>query len=128
MTRAILEGVAFGLKDSLEILKDLNIPIKEIRVIGGGAKSALWKQILADVFQLQIQEINTNQGGALGAAILAAVGAGVYKTVEEGCEQMIFVKNSVTPIEENVVQYNRIYPLYTCLYGDLSKWFKQAAI
>jgi xylulokinase len=66
MTRAVLEGVAFGLYDSLRILKELGVPVKEIRVIGGGARSALWKQILADVFSCEIQEINTNQGGALG--------------------------------------------------------------
>ncbi len=124
MTRAVLEGVAFGLRDSLEILKDLDIPINEVRVIGGGAKSPLWKQILADIFGVEIQEINTNQGGGLGACILAAVGAGKYKTVEEGCAQMIKVVNKISPIEENVVKYNSVYPLYKKLYGDLESWYK----
>lgn len=127
MTRAVLEGVAFGLRDSFEILRDLNVPINEVRVIGGGAKSALWKQILADVFNTEIQEINTNQGGGLGAAILAAVGAGKYKTVEEGCEQLISVTNKIAPIAENVVKYNRVYPLYSQLYGDLESWYKASA-
>lgn len=128
MTRAVLEGVAFGLRDSLEILKDLNIPIEEVRVIGGGAKSTLWKQILADVFGVKIQEINTNQGGGLGAAILAATGAGHYKTVEEGCDSMISVVNNVIPDPSNVVAYNKVYPLYQALYKDLEKWFKASSM
>jgi xylulokinase len=128
MTRAVLEGVAFGLRDSLEILKDLDIPINEVRVIGGGAKSPLWKQILADIFGVEIQEINTNQGGGLGACILAAVGAGKYKTVEEGCAQMIKVVNKISPIEENVVKYNSVYPLYKKLYGDLESWYSASSL
>lgn len=127
MTRAVLEGVAFGLNDSLEILRDLKIPVNKVRVIGGGAKSPLWKQILADVFNTEIQEINTNQGGGLGAAILAAVGAGLYSTVEEGCEKIIKVVHLVKPIQENVSSYQKVYPLYKQLYNDLEKWFKMAA-
>lgn len=126
MTRAVLEGVAFGLYDSLKILEELEIPIKQVRVIGGGAKSALWKQILADVFSLEIQEINTNQGGALGAAILAAVGAKKYSDVDEGCNAMIKVINKIKPIYENVEKYQRIHPLYVDLYADLKKWFEKS--
>lgn len=128
MTRAVLEGVAFGLYDSLKILEELKVPIKQVRVIGGGARSALWKQILADVFSLEIQEINTNLGGALGAAILAAVGAKRYATVDEGCRAMIKVINRITPIYENVEKYKSIYPLYVDLYADLKKWFEKSAI
>ena len=124
MTRAVLEGVAFGLNDSLEILRDLKVPVNEVRVIGGGARSELWKQILADVFAVEIQEINTNQGGALGAAILAAVGGGHYSNVAEGCEQMISVTNTIKPIDENVIKYESVYPLYNNLYGALESWFK----
>ena len=127
MTRAVLEGVAFGLYDSLKILEILEVPIKQVRVIGGGAKSSLWKQILADVFSLEIQEINTNQGGALGAAILAAVGANRYATVEEGCQAMIEVVNRISPIGENVEKYKSIYPLYVELYGHLKKWFEKSS-
>lgn len=127
MTRAVLEGVTFGLRDSLEILRDLNIPIHQVRVIGGGAKSNLWKQILADIFNVEIQEINTNQGGGLGAAILAAVGAGLYQSVEEGCEKLISVVNTVKPDPINSATYDKVYPLYNGLYKDLEKWFKLAA-
>lgn len=127
MTRAVLEGVTFGLYDSLKILKELGAPIKQVRVIGGGARSGLWKQILADIFDFEIEEINTNQGGALGAAILAAVGAKRYATVDEGCNALIKVVNRISPICENVGKYKRIYPLYVDLYEDLKKWFEASA-
>ncbi len=125
MTRAVLEGVSYGLNDSLEILKDLGVPAHEIRVIGGGAKSALWKQILADIFGSTIQEINTNQGGALGAAILAATAAGHFTSVEEGCDAMIRIVNHIDPIIENVDMYKKSYPGYQALYGSLAGWFKE---
>ena len=128
MTRAVLEGVAFGLYDSLKILEDIGVPIKQVRVIGGGARSSLWKQIIADVFSLEVQEINTNQGGALGAAILAAVGAKRYASVDEGCHAMIKVVNKVTPIQENVERYKSIYPLYADLYEALKGWFEKSAM
>jgi xylulokinase len=127
MTRAVLEGVTFGLYDSLKILKELGAPIRQVRVIGGGAKSDLWKQILADIFDFEIEEINTNQGGALGAAILAAVGSKRYATVAEGCHAMIKVVNRISPICENAEKYKRIYPLYVRLYADLKKWFEESA-
>lgn len=123
MTMAVLEGVAFGLKDSLEILKDLHIPIEEVRLIGGGARSELWRQIIADVFDAPIQEINTNQGGALGAAILAAVGAGAFESVEQGCQAMVKVVNTIKPNPINVEKYRKIYPGYRELYNSLKKWF-----
>lgn len=123
MTRAVLEGVAFGLKDMLEILKDMNVPIHQIRVIGGGAKSDLWKQIIADIFGQEIQEINTNQGGALGAAILAGMGAGAYSDIEEACATFIKAVGSVKPNKENVKKYEKIYRLYVEGYKSLNNWF-----
>ncbi|MGE5677394.1 MAG: xylulokinase [Pseudomonadota bacterium] len=123
MTRAVLEGVIFGLYDSLRILQEQGAPIKQLRVIGGGARSQLWKQTLADIFGYEVEEINTNQGGALGAAILAATGAGRYASVDAGCREMIRVINRVSPISGNVEKYKRIYPLYVELYADLKKWF-----
>ncbi|MBN2220665.1 MAG: xylulokinase [Vallitaleaceae bacterium] len=124
LTRAVLEGVSFGLRDSLEILKDIQVPIREIRVIGGGAKSPLWKQILADIFKAPIQEINTNQGGALGAAILAATAAGHFASVEEGCSKMIRIVSTVEPIEANCEAYDRKYKKYQALYPALQAWYK----
>jgi xylulokinase len=124
MTRAVLEGVAFGLRDSLEIIKDMNMPINDVRLIGGGARSNLWKQIIADIFNMPIGEINTNQGGALGAAILAAVGAGVYPDVKTGCKQMVRVVDAISPDKENVQVYDSVYKKYRDLYKCLENWFK----
>jgi len=123
MTRALLEGVAFGLYDSLSILRELGVPVRQIRVIGGGARSGLWKQILADVFGQAVQEINTHQGGALGAAILAAVSAGHFKDVAEGCRALVTVTETLEPDPQAATRYRRLYPLYRSLYADLQGWF-----
>lgn len=123
MTRALLEGVGFGLRDSLEILRDLHIPVEHVRVIGGGAKSKLWKQILADIFGTAIEEINTNQGGALGAAILAAVGAGLYPSVEVGCQKLISVSDVIVPNSDKQEYYEKKYRKYQAAYKSLVDWF-----
>lgn len=127
MTRAVLEGVSFGLRDSLEILKDIGIPISQIIAIGGGSKSPLWKQILADIFGYPIQEINTNQGGALGAAILAGVGTGEYKSIEEACNKFIKIIGSTSPKDKNIESYNKLHKLYREAYKSLKNWFKLSA-
>ncbi len=125
MTRAVLEGVCFGLRDSLEILKSLKVPVEAVRVSGGGAKSPLWRQILADVFGVKVQVISSKEGPAFGAAILAAVGCGLYETVDEACEKLIKVSATVNPISENVLKYNKIYSIYNGLYLALKESFKE---
>lgn len=125
MTRSILEGVCFGLRDSLEILKSLNVKVKEVRVSGGGAKSRFWRQILADIFSLNVDVINSKNGPAYGAAILASVGCGLYKTVDEACSQLINITDRVEPIKENVEKYNKIYNIYTSLYDCLKEKFEE---
>ncbi|SKA73516.1 xylulokinase [Clostridium sp. USBA 49] len=125
MTRAVLEGVCFGLRDSLEILKSLNVPIEAVRVSGGGAKSPLWRQILADIFGVKVQLISSKEGPAYGAAILAAVGCGLYSTVDEACEKLIKVTDSIDPILENVEKYNKYYDIYKKLYPSLKESFKE---
>lgn len=123
MTKAVLEGVAFGLKDSLDILKDMGVPVNEIRVIGGGAKSQKWRQIIADVFGHEIVGINTNQGGALGAAILAAVGEGIYETVDEATKVMIQTVDATKPDFYNVAIYLEKHKKYQSLYRYLEPYF-----
>jgi xylulokinase len=118
-----LEGVAFGLKDSLDILMDMGVPVEEIRVIGGGAKSIKWRQILADVFGHTIVGINTNQGGALGAAILAAVGDGAYESVETATEQIIKTTDAVHPDAQRHRQYVKKHQKYKTLYVNLEPYF-----
>ncbi|GIM27704.1 xylulokinase [Clostridium polyendosporum] len=125
MTRSILEGVCFGLRDSLEILKSLNVEVKEVRVSGGGSKSKLWRQILADIFNLNVNVINSKEGPAYGAAILAAVGCGLYNTVDEACKELINITDRTEPIKENVENYNKIYNVYSSLYGCLKDKFEE---
>jgi xylulokinase len=115
MTRSIIEGVSFALNDTLTLLKDMNFPIDSIRVSGGGAKSDLWKQILADVFGYDIICINSTEGPALGAAILAMVGSGEYKSVEEACSNIIKETQRTTP-SQNTAIYKELYNKYTKLY------------
>jgi xylulokinase len=125
MTRSILEGVAFGLRDSLELIKALNIPVNEARVSGGGAKSRLWRQILADIFNVRIDMINATEGPSFGAAIMASVGYGLYKNVDDACNSLIKVTDSVYPIQENVEKYNKLYPIYVSLYSRLKGAFEE---
>ena len=126
--RSVLEGVAFGLRDSLEIIRGQHIHIDEIRGSGGGAKSSFWLQIQADINNATMTTINVTDGGALGVALLAGEGTGVYSSIEDACDAIIKVKSSAKPVEENVEKYNQYYSIYRSLYpalkdrfGDLSK-------
>lgn len=123
LTRAVLEGVAYFLNDSLEVLRELGLAVDTIRVIGGGSQSVYWKQILSDVMNVNIEEINTSQGGALGASILAMVGDGHFKNVEEACDKLIKVSSTMYPIEANVEMYSKTYELYKKSYPALKEWF-----
>jgi xylulokinase len=125
-TRAVLEGVAFGLKDSFELMKSSGLgKITQVRVSGGGAKSALWRQILADIFDCELVTLNTTEGAAYGAALLAAVGAGVFKDVESACAAAITVTGSTLPVAERVKAYEKVYPIYRELYPALTSSFKR---
>lgn len=125
MTRAILEGVAFGLRDSLEIIRRQDIPIDEVRVSGGGAKSTLWRQILADILGLPVCVVNSVEGPAFGAAILAAVGVGKFEGVEKACEAIIKTVEQTEPLTANIAKYNGIYRIYHQLYGTLQQSFRE---
>lgn len=124
LTRAVLEGVAFALRDSFEIIKSLGIKIERVRVNGGGSKSALWVQIIADVLNVSVEKINTNDGPALGAAILASVGCKAYDTVESACNDIIKVTEVKDPNKSNVEKYDLKYQKYRLLYPKLKELFK----
>jgi xylulokinase len=124
MTRAVLEGVAFGLRDSMELMKASGLgEIRQIRVSGGGAKSALWRQILADVMGSELVTVNTTEGAAYGAALLAGVGAGAWASVPEACAAAVRVVDRVAPQSDVVAVYERAYPLYRRLYPALKPTF-----
>lgn len=119
LTRAVLEGVAFSLRDSFEIFKELGAEISSIRLGGGGAKSPLWRQIQADVYGQAVETIEADEGAAFGAAILAGVGAGTWSTVDEACEKTIRVAEKIEPEADSVEKLNRSYEAYKLLYPAL---------
>jgi len=125
MIRSVLEGVVFGLRDSIEVMKELHIPISEIRATGGGARAKLWKQILADVTNSKVITVNSLEGAAYGAAILASVGSGLYNSVNEVCNRLIRVIEETYPIKDNVKRYEDYYLLYRSLYPLLKDKFAE---
>jgi xylulokinase len=123
LTRAVLEGVSFGLRDSFDLIKSAGLKdISQVRVTGGGARSPLWRQILADVFGAEIVTINVEEGAAYGAAILAGTGSGVFRSVESACDAVIQFTGSTRPGRDQAV-YERLYPLYRGLYPALKPTF-----
>jgi len=115
--RAVMEGVAFSLRDSLTIFSELNVPVEKIRLGGGGARSALWRQIQADVYNRSVEIIAAEEGAAFGAAILAGVGAGLWPGVDEACDQVIRAVENVASqphiaklMNERYRDYQRLYP------------------
>ncbi len=127
MTRAVIEGVAFGLRDSFELMKGLGLAgIDQVRITGGGARSPLWRQILADVFDAELVTVNTTEGSAYGAALLAATGAGAFPDMESACASAIHITGSTEPGPASNV-YQDIYPLYRDLYPALRPSFNAIA-
>jgi xylulokinase len=122
MGRAVLEGVAFGLRDSLEILKSMGVSIGNVRASGGGARSDVWRQIQADIFNMPLSTINIDEGPALGVALLAGVGAGLYSSVEEACSTVIKVVGQ-TPTSADAALYEKYYEVYRALYPALKPQF-----
>jgi xylulokinase len=126
MTQAVLEGVAFALRDSLEIARSLGVNVARTRINGGGAKSPLWKKIIANVMNVSVDTINSEEGPAFGAAILAAVGCKEYATVEEAADKLIKVIDTVSPdseltklYEDKYQKFVKIYPSVKELYNEL---------
>lgn len=116
LARAVMEGVAFGLRDSLELMKELGVPAQEVRVSGGGARSALWRQILADIFEIPVTMVNSSEGPAFGAALLAGTGVGIFSSVEEACRKTIKVVSRQEPNLPMREVYDQGYALYKSLY------------
>jgi xylulokinase len=128
MTRAVLEGVAFGLRDSMELIKEAGLgEIAQVRLSGGGAKSPLWRQILADVLGQELVTVNTTEGAAFGAAVLASVGAGAWPDVPTACKAVVKIVDRITPRAAQVAAYEELYPLYRGLYPALKPTFQAVA-
>ena len=127
LLRAVMEGVTYSLKDCLNVLAEMGVAPETMLACGGGGKSPLWRQMLADVFQMPVATTVNTEGPALGVAILAGVGAGLYASVPEACRAMIHVNPAQNPIAENVPQYEKVYALYTKLYQANKGLFKELA-
>ena len=116
MTRALMEGVIFSLRDSLEIMRKLGTPIEQVRATGGGARGEVWRQLQADIYGLPIHRTTTDEGPAYGAALLGGVAAGVYGDVQEASSRVELRDEVTEPDEENVRFYEECYEVYRSLY------------
>ncbi|MDO8586795.1 MAG: xylulokinase [Armatimonadota bacterium] len=121
--RSVMEGVAYGLRDSFSILDEMNVPIHQVRASGGGARSAVWRQIQADVSAREHVTINVDEGPAFGVALLAGVGTDYYGSVEEACRATIKVVLSTAPDDTNHALYSKYYEVYRNLYQSLKRDF-----
>ncbi|NLX14657.1 MAG: xylulokinase [Phycisphaerales bacterium] len=124
LVRSVLEGITFGMRDQIEIMRGRGVPISEVRLSGGGSASKFWRQMQADMYKAKAVTINTQEGGALGVALLAAVGTGVYSSVPEACTAAIKVTETLRPDRKIARVYDRLYPIYRSLYQSLRTDFR----
>ena len=124
MTRALLEGVAYGIKDNFKLIQNAGLgSLKQVRASGGGTKGALWREIMATVLETELVTVNTTEGAAFGAALLAGVGVGVWPDVPTACENTIKITGSVKPNVSDLTAYRDGYQVYSELYHSLEKIF-----
>jgi len=127
IVRAVMEGVAFSLRETLTIFDDLNVPVSSIRLGGGGARSSLWRQIQADVYGRPVETVVVDEGAAFGAAVLAGIGAGVWRDVDDASDALIRTTVAASPdppsaalMNERYAAYRRLYPALRMLYAQAS--------
>jgi xylulokinase len=128
VVRAILEGVAYSLKDSFTIFGEMGVPVERIRLGGGGARSPLWRQIQADVYGREVEIVEAEEGAAYGAAILAGVGAGAWKSVDEACASLVRVAHRIAPDRQSSALMQRSYATYRKIYPALREVFERRAL
>ena len=121
LLRAVMEGVVYSQRDSVEVLRGMGVKINDMLACGGGGTSPLWRQMLADVYGCPVKTVVSKEGPALGVAILAAVGTGVYSSVQEACKQVIKTNPAQNPIAANSAEYEKFYKMYTELYPALKE-------
>ncbi|WP_432798066.1 xylulokinase [Poriferisphaera sp. WC338] len=122
--RALLEGVTFGMNDALEIMRHMNIPVKTIRLTGGGAKDPFWRQLQADIYNAPVATVNSDEGPAFGVALLAGVGIGVWKNIQQACKAIITETEKRKPLRKHANQYIPYHKQYQQLYAALAPEFK----
>lgn len=127
MLRAVMEGVSYSLRDCVEVMREMNINVSDMMACGGGGTSPLWRQMLADLYGCQVKTTQNKEGPALGVALLAAVGAGIYKSVPEACRAVIKPEKIQEPIAENTAEYEKVYAMYRKLYPAMKQSFAELA-
>ena len=127
LIRAVLEGVAFSQRQCVDVFRDNQADIDDMIITGGGGRSSLWRQMLADLYNTPVRTLQTDQGGALGAAILAGVGSGLFASIEEACEKLIHYNPAQAADTAAHDQYEPYFELYKDLYTQLSPAFDRLA-
>ncbi|MGN1411872.1 MAG: xylulokinase [Oscillospiraceae bacterium] len=127
MLRAVLEGVAYSLRDCVEVFREMDINVNDMMACGGGGTSPLWRQMLADLYACEVKTVASKEGPALGVGILALVGSGVYSNVQEACKTIIKVDKVQAPIQDNVPKYEKYYQLYREIYPSIKAQCKKLA-
>jgi xylulokinase len=127
LIRSVMEGVTYGMRDSLEIIGNLGLDVGQITATGGGARSALWRQMQADIYGAEVVTINIAEGPAFGAAILAGVGAKVYNSIQEATDSIVKVTSKTQPDKNNVKTYEEYYQIYRSLYPALKPEFDKVS-
>ena len=127
MIRAVMEGVTYSLKDCLSVLGEMGVQPDSMLACGGGARSELWRQMMADVYGMDVSTVDSKEGPALGVAILAMVGTGLYGSVQEACEKVITMNHTTKMNGTNAEKYAMVYDLYKGLYHHLKNDYKEMA-
>lgn len=125
MLRAVMEGVSYSLRDCVEVMREMDINVSDMMACGGGGTSPLWRQMLADLYSCPVKTASSKEGPALGVALLAAVGAGIYSSVPEACRAVIKTDKVQEPIEDNSRQYEKVYEMYRKLYPAMKQCFAE---
>ena len=120
-----MEGVSYSLRDCVEVMREMNINVTDMMACGGGGSSPLWRQMLADLYGCQVKTTQNKEGPALGVALLAAVGAGIYKSVPEACKAVILPEKIQEPVADNIPKYEKVYRLYKKLYPAMKNCFDE---
>ncbi len=125
LARAVLEGVAFAMKDSLDVFREIGVDADRVRLSGGGARSRLWRQILADVLELPVETLATDEGPAYGAALLASVGAGAFPSVAHACRSWVRAKRAALPRSSAAARYRELHRIFRSLYPSLRQAYSE---
>jgi xylulokinase len=127
MIRAVLEGITYGMRDQVEMMRQQGVAVRQVRAGGGGALSKFWRQMQADMYGAQVVTINTQEGAAYGVALLAAVATKCFSTVQQACQKAIKITDTVRPKRPTAKVYQKAYPHYRQLYQSLAGHFEAVA-